>query len=85
VQDLTGLTGKYDIDLSWEPNPDFEGTGPVAGPAAAPPSADGSAAPELKGGLFAVLRESLGLKLERRPIQVQILVIDHIDRVPAGN
>ena len=84
VQDLTGLTGKYDIDLSWEPNPDCEGTGPATVPAGADSPAT-PAPPELKGGLFAALREQLGLKLERRQIQVQIVVIDHIERTPTEN
>jgi uncharacterized protein (TIGR03435 family) len=84
VQDLTGLTGKYDIDLSWVPNPDFESTGAGATvPAATPPSADSPAAPG--ADLFAALREQLGLRLERRNMQVQYLVIDHIERVPTEN
>jgi uncharacterized protein (TIGR03435 family) len=85
VQDLTGLTRKYDIDLSWSPDPNFEPTrGDATNPAAMPPSGDSAAVPEPKS-LFAALRESLGLKLERRQIQVQFLVIDHIERIPDKN
>jgi uncharacterized protein (TIGR03435 family) len=35
--------------------------------------------------LFTALRESLGLKLERRDVQVQFLLIDHIERIPTEN
>ena len=84
VQDLTGLTGNYDIDLSWAPDPAFEprGVGATAS-AATPPSADSPAAPE--ADLFTALRESLGLKLERRNVQVQFVVIDHVERIPTEN
>jgi uncharacterized protein (TIGR03435 family) len=83
VQDLTGLTGKYDIDLRWTRNPDL---GPRAAnatvPAATPPGAD---IPAPEPDLFAALRESLGLKLERRDVPLQFLVIDHIERTPSEN
>jgi uncharacterized protein (TIGR03435 family) len=82
VQDLTGLTGKYAIDLSWEPNPDFESTGTRA---TSPAGASTSAASEPPGSLFSALRKSLGLKLERRRIQIQFVVIDHIERIPVTN
>ena len=36
-------------------------------------------------GLFVALRESLGLRLEPRKVSVEVLVIDHIERVPAEN
>lgn len=87
VQDLTGLTGKYNIDLSWVPNPDFESTGTgVAAPTVTPPGSGGPAALEPEGrGLFAALRESLGLRLERRKIKIQFVVIDHIERIPTEN
>ena len=35
--------------------------------------------------LFAALRESLGLKLEARKVPVEVLVIDHVERVPTPN
>ena len=35
--------------------------------------------------LFTALRESLGLKLERHDVQVQFLLIDHIERIPTEN
>ena len=77
VQDLTGLTGKYGIDLRWTPNPDFEPKGPGASFPTPPDSPEAD--------LLTALRESLGLKLERRDVQVQSLVIDHIERVPTEN
>jgi len=45
VQDETGLTGKYDIDLSWARDPDLAPPNPLA-PAAAPPSTDAPPIPK---------------------------------------
>jgi uncharacterized protein (TIGR03435 family) len=77
VEDLTGLTGRYDISLFWTPDKAFE---PGAGDATA-----GADIPAPEANLFTALRESLGLKLERRNVQVQFVVIDHIERTPTGN
>jgi uncharacterized protein (TIGR03435 family) len=83
VQDLTGLTGNYDIDLRWTPNPDLgPGRADAAVSAATPPGAD---IPAPEPDLFTALRESLGLKLERRDVQMQFVVIDHIERIPTEN
>jgi uncharacterized protein (TIGR03435 family) len=35
--------------------------------------------------LFTALRETLGLELKAQQVPMQVLVIDHIDRVPAAN
>jgi uncharacterized protein (TIGR03435 family) len=84
VPDLTGLTGKYDIDLSWTRDPDFApGPRDPAASAATPPGADTPAAPG--ADLFTALRDQLGLKLERRNVQVQFVVIDRIERIPTEN
>jgi uncharacterized protein (TIGR03435 family) len=84
VQDLTGLTGKYDIDLTWTPDKASEPRAfDATASAATPPGAD-IPAPE-GPSLFTALRESLGLRLERRNVQVQFVVIDHIERIPTEN
>lgn len=83
VQDLTGLTGKYDIALTWTRDNAFEPAAAGATASAATPPGAETPAPE--PNLFAALRESLGLKLERRNLQVQFVVIDHIERIPTGN
>jgi uncharacterized protein (TIGR03435 family) len=81
VQDETGLTGKYDIDLSWTRDPDLAPRDPAAS-ATIPPSAD---APVATGvDLFAAIR-ALGLRLERRQVLIQFVVIDHIERIPTEN
>jgi uncharacterized protein (TIGR03435 family) len=82
VQDFTGLTGKYDIDLTWARDPALARRDPAAS-ASAPPGAD-IPAPE-GPSLFTALRDSLGLRLERRNVQVQFVVIDHIERIPTEN
>jgi uncharacterized protein (TIGR03435 family) len=84
VQDFTGLKGKYDIDLSWAPDRAFEPMEQFAAAnVAAHPNADLPPAPT--ADLFAAIRESLGLRLERRKEPVEVLVIDHIERIPTGN
>jgi len=84
VRDATGLTGKYDIDLTWTPDKPFEPrTVEASAAAAAPPVAD---VPAVEPNLFTAVRDSLGLKLERRNhVPVQFLVIDHIERTPTEN
>jgi uncharacterized protein (TIGR03435 family) len=82
VQDFTGLTGTYDIDLAWTPDPTIDRPSPQ-------PSAfaeAGSTSPaDPKPTLFTAIRESLGLKLEPRREPVEMLVIDRVDRIPTEN
>ena len=69
VIDKTGLTGPYDLDLQWTPDPTAAG-GPAQG---APGPGDGAS-------LFAAIQEQLGLKLEARRAPVEVLVIDSAER-----
>jgi len=48
-------------------------------PAASAP--DGQSSPSL----FSALQEQLGLKLEQRKGPVELLVIDHLEKVPIEN
>jgi uncharacterized protein (TIGR03435 family) len=89
VQDLTELEGKYDIDLAWIPDQTLE---PVGSFAAAAAGADPDAEDRLRRlpnppttDIFHALRDSLGLKLEPRKQQVEVVVIEHIERVPTEN
>ena len=84
VFDFTGLSGTFDIDLTWAPDPAIdrlppyvEATAQAGHPILAP---DPPAAT-----LFTALRETLGLKLEARNLPVPSLVNDRIDRTPTGN
>lgn len=64
VIDKTGLTGSYDFNLTWTPDP------PTPEAATAEPAAP---------SLFTAIQEQLGLKLESTKGPVQVLVIDHIE------
>jgi uncharacterized protein (TIGR03435 family) len=74
VIDRTGLTGTFDIDLTFTldgvPNAPPP---PPGGPP--PPSADPNGP-----SLFTALQEQLGLKLESERAPVEVLVIDHVER-----
>jgi uncharacterized protein (TIGR03435 family) len=88
VQDFTGLKGTYDIDLAWAPDPSIDrpfsaGSFTAATAALGDTGADLPAAPTAT--LFTAIRESLGLKLEPRKEPVEMLVIDHVERVPTEN
>jgi len=90
VVDMTGLTGNYDFTLYLSPEglagmrlpvglapPPGEGGGGM--PAASTPDAQSSPS------LFSALQEQLGLKLEQRKGPVDLLVIDHLEKVPIEN
>ena len=68
VIDKTGLTGPYDLDLQWTPDP------AAAGPGQGPP------APGDGASLFGAIQEQLGLKLEAKRAPVEVVVIDSAER-----
>jgi uncharacterized protein (TIGR03435 family) len=75
VLDETGLSGDFDLDVTFTPDQ------PVAlNGAAAPPSLSQSDRPPL----LTAIQEDLGLKLETRRRDVDVLVIDRIER-PSEN
>ncbi len=71
VVDKTGLTGYYDLNMTFSPEP---GQLPPGAPAPAPPP-DPSAP-----SLFTAMQEQLGLKLEPAREPIEVLVIDRVER-----
>jgi len=74
VLDKTGLTGKYDFTLEWEP----DDAPPMAG------NDNGLPVDSAKASIFMALQEQLGLKLEPQKDTISVLVIDHIE-APSEN
>jgi uncharacterized protein (TIGR03435 family) len=70
VVDRTGLTGIYDLELTWTPE------APPVGRDGAPPAAFDPNGPSL----FTAIQEQLGLKLEATTGPVEVLMIDSADR-----
>jgi uncharacterized protein (TIGR03435 family) len=78
VVDETGLTGKYDFTLNWDPEPGTFRTAPGAATENAP-------APDPLGPTFLeAVKDQLGLKLKSGKAPLKVLVIDHIER-PSEN
>jgi len=71
VVDKTGLTGVYDLDLTWTPEQ-------------GPPGADGTAPPPQTStdgvSLYTAVQEQLGLKLDAQRGPVDMLVIESAER-----
>jgi uncharacterized protein (TIGR03435 family) len=75
VQDMTGLSGYYEFNLTWTPEDKL-----LAG------ADNTSTAPEDRPpSIFTALQEQLGLRLEPRKFPTEIVVVDHIERVPTEN
>ena len=72
VVDRTGLTGSYDIDLTWTPEQLPQGRGgdlPPGFPAIDPNGPS----------IFTAVQEQLGLKLDSTKGPVDVLVIDRLE------
>lgn len=80
VVDKTGLMGKYDFTLEW--NPENPHAGLTGGDQRS--GSDSASANTSGPSLFAAIQEQLGLKLERRKGPVEVLVIDHVEK-PSPN
>jgi bla regulator protein blaR1 len=80
VVDKTGLTGRYEIKLTWTPLPGEDGamdSGSDAGnnkPRGMPDNMDFSGP-----SIFTALQEQLGLKLKSAKGPVEVLVVDHVE------
>lgn len=78
VVDQTGLTDRYDFTLNWTPD---QSQFASFGAHIPPPNPDDQNAPP---SLFTALQEQLGLKMEVTKANVDVMVIDHIEK-PSAN
>jgi uncharacterized protein (TIGR03435 family) len=69
VQDATGLKGVFNFTLTYTPDRGQNANG----------------AEQAGLSVFTALQEQLGLRLEARKVPVEILVVDHCDRMPTEN
>ncbi len=76
VVDKTGLQGRYDFRL------EYAGTH-SAGGAIARSAADGQ--PSGIPDLFDAVQRQLGLKIDATKAPTDILVVDHVERMPTKN
>ena len=72
VEDKTGISGKYDISLHWDPASDRDANDGASSGAGDEPS------------LFTALQDQLGLKLIPAKVPMDSVIIDHVDR-PSAN
>jgi uncharacterized protein (TIGR03435 family) len=95
VDDQTGLTGKYDIHLTWSgesahseshPPGAFDAAGHDHGGGAGAGNSSKSADNDSSPTLFDALQSQLGLRLVAgSKSTAAIFVVDHIEKVPTGN
>jgi uncharacterized protein (TIGR03435 family) len=91
VTDMTGLKGKYEVslELSRDAIQTFaRNQGMNAGMftgAAATTGLPADSALEPSGGSIVTAIQQLGLKLERRKVPADFVVIDHVERTPSEN
>ena len=84
VVDKTGLTGTYDLTLEFVP--DRVGAGGIGGALVPPETAQGANPNTFDGPtIFSAVQEQLGLKLEQKRGPLDVMVIDHAERVPSEN
>ena len=81
VTDLTGLTAKYDFDLTWIWRPGSPST------AAASADAPLSTVVDMDAGwtLESALQSQLGLKLVAKKAPLDVIVLDHAEKLPSEN
>jgi len=71
VLDMTGMRGYFEVSLEWTPD-GYRITPPVDGASAGT-------------SIFTAIQEQSGLKLEARKAPIEMIIVDHVEKVPAGN
>jgi uncharacterized protein (TIGR03435 family) len=80
VVDLTDMPGNFDIDLHYAPE-SLRSRAPADG---SPLLINGNAIDMNGPSLSTALQEQLGLRLESRKSPVEVLVVDHAEKVPVN-
>jgi uncharacterized protein (TIGR03435 family) len=84
VVDETQLTAKFDFILTFSPE-GLNGPGGRPIPTLTRDSAVGLESREPLRDIFTALQSEIGLKLEQKKGPVEVIVIDHAEKVPTGN
>jgi len=84
VVDLTGLKGAYDFATTWTPSQLLGGAGGRGGDQP-PGGAPVASTPTGSLTFFEAIDKQLGLKLESKKYPQPVMVIDHLERLPADN
>jgi len=91
VVDKTGLTGKYDFTLEFAPENSgmtMRSDGPPPPPppgGASPAGPSNESQDDLEPNLTTAVQQQLGLRLDAKKIQLDVLIIDVADKVPTEN
>jgi uncharacterized protein (TIGR03435 family) len=80
VVNHTALDGRWDFILKWTPD-ETQFPGAPAAMKVAPPQTDAADAPPT---VYKAMQEQLGLKLESTKAQVDVMVVDHVEK-PTDN
>jgi len=86
VLDKTGLTGRYDFVLEF--TPDLAGISLPPPPVAAggpPPAGFGDNASEPASNLALAVEKQLGLKLTSGKATLDVILVDHAEKIPTEN
>jgi uncharacterized protein (TIGR03435 family) len=87
VVDMTGVKGRYQVDLTVSLKDTFAAAASAAGVRDDPAAAD-NARTDMHDAMRNALNDSLqkfGLQLEVRRGTVEILIVDHVEKMPSGN
>jgi uncharacterized protein (TIGR03435 family) len=84
VADKTGLTGSYDFTVFFTSGRTLRAQ-TAAAAAEAKQSGDATPAPVAGLGLEDAFRKELGLRLEKQPLTLPSLVLDHFEQTPTEN
>ena len=81
VLDKTGIAGKFDVKLTWTPDPTLSGGafGPPPGAVDVPPPGDPNGP-----SIFTAVQQQLGLRLESEKGPAEMIVIDRVEK-PSEN
>jgi uncharacterized protein (TIGR03435 family) len=82
IVDMTGRNAVYDFTLDLR---ELTGSGRSSAQESAGYPGDGAAAGVSGASIFTILREQLGLTLEPRKAPLDVLVVDHAERMPTEN
>jgi len=75
VVDMTGIKGEFNLTLEWKPD-DADGGKASLG---------GALERVLPDSVFVALQEKTGLLLKKQKAPVDMLIIDHAEKIPTEN